>query len=204
MIARVRGEIARFTRAGSTARLSGSTSTNTGVAPAMRIVEVDAMNEKAGVMTSSPGPTPSAARAMRRASVPEPTPIAWRTPHSAATSRSRVSPSGPRMNREESSTRSIARRRSAFSAACCRTRSTRGIIGPGQPGRSSEGAQARAEAADPQEIHGEAKFVVALVARDILQRYSPALELDVDAVAVLHELPRLRIQVGLDARGDVA
>ena len=73
--ARVRGVSARSSAAGSSVHVAGSTSTNTGCAPAMRIVEAEATKEKAGVITSSPGRTPTAARASRRASVPEATPM---------------------------------------------------------------------------------------------------------------------------------
>src|SRR4029434_7222402 len=64
-------------------------STKTGVAPTMVMVVADATNENAGVMTSSPGPTPTAMSASRSASVPDATPSAQRTPHRGASSRER-------------------------------------------------------------------------------------------------------------------
>ena len=57
-------------------KVTGSMSTNTGVAPTSAMVLAEATNEKAEVMTSSPGPTPSARRARSSASVPELTPDA--------------------------------------------------------------------------------------------------------------------------------
>ena len=54
--------------------VSGRQSTNTGVAPAWLTDSAVAMNVLTGTMTSSPGPTPTACRARRRASVPELTP----------------------------------------------------------------------------------------------------------------------------------
>ena len=61
--------------------MAGSTSTKTGVAPAMTTVVAEATKENAEVMTSSPGATPTAFRASSSASVPEPVPTPWRAPH---------------------------------------------------------------------------------------------------------------------------
>ena len=54
-----------------------------------------AKNEYVGVMTSSPGPMPSAISATSSASVPDDTAIACSAPSSAASSRSSASTSGP-------------------------------------------------------------------------------------------------------------
>ena len=53
-------------------------STSTGRAPVLTMEPAVAKNEYVLVMTSSPGPTPSAIRATSSASVPEDTPMAWR------------------------------------------------------------------------------------------------------------------------------
>src|SRR5208283_945865 len=62
MIARVRGVIAASILAGSRLPVSGSTSTKTGVAPACRMAVAVAIKVIGVVMTSSPGPMPSASR----------------------------------------------------------------------------------------------------------------------------------------------
>ena len=61
-------------------------STNTGWAPAITIVDAEATKENADVITSSPGPTPTAVSARSSASVPELRPMPCRTPASAASS----------------------------------------------------------------------------------------------------------------------
>jgi len=108
--------------------VAGSMSTKTGVAPAIMIVVAEATKENAGVMTSSPGPTPSAVKVRRSASVPEATPTAHGTPQSAASSCSSALPSAPSTNWLESITRAAAASSSARSAACWRGRSMNGII----------------------------------------------------------------------------
>ena len=57
-IALVRGVIARAMASGSTLNVTGSISTNTGVAPRRLTHPAVAKNENVGVMTSSPGPMP--------------------------------------------------------------------------------------------------------------------------------------------------
>ncbi len=99
-------------------KVTGSMSTNTGVAPTSAMVLADATNEKAEVMTSSPGPTPSARRARSSASVPELTPMPCRAPVASASSRSSARPSGPMMNQADASTPSAAARSSDARAAC--------------------------------------------------------------------------------------
>jgi hypothetical protein len=62
-MARVRGVIAASIEAGSMLKVSGSISTNTGVAPQYRMTFAVAMNEWLTVMTSSSGCIPTASRA---------------------------------------------------------------------------------------------------------------------------------------------
>ena len=80
----VRGVIAARTEAASTIDVTGSTSTKTGVAPSRATDPAVAKNENVGVMTSSPGPIPSAISATTSASVPDDTPTAWATPSARA------------------------------------------------------------------------------------------------------------------------
>ena len=72
----VRGVNAASSRCGSRLYVRGSMSTNTGVAPLFAIVPALAKKEYALVITSSPGPTPSAQSESSSASVPEAQPIA--------------------------------------------------------------------------------------------------------------------------------
>jgi hypothetical protein len=90
-----------------------------------------AKNEYGDVTTSSPGPTPSAINAASRASVPEDTPMAWRTPSSEEISRSNASTSAPRMNCWLSHTRAIAARISSRIGANCAFRSSSGTDSAG-------------------------------------------------------------------------
>ena len=119
MIALVRAVIAARTAAGSMLNVTGSMSTSTGVAPTRDDAPAVAKNEKVGVITSSPGPTPSAISASRSASVPDERPTAWRMPSSDARSRSSASISGPPMKRWLSQTRVIAARMSSRSGRYC-------------------------------------------------------------------------------------
>src|ERR1035437_3545621 len=104
MIALVRGVILRATSAGSMFIVSRSMSANTGVAPSRAIGSAGAEKVKAGQMTSSPGPTPSALSTSVIASVPLPQPTACATPRCAAASLSNALTFGPRMNCPDSST----------------------------------------------------------------------------------------------------
>src|SRR5687768_5486894 len=122
----VRGVRARATAAGSTLKVSGSISTNTGVAPTRLTQPAVAKNENVGVMTSSPAPMPSAISTTSSASVPDETAMASSTPIMAASSRSRPSTSGPLMNRWLSQTRVMAARISARSGRYCAARSSSG------------------------------------------------------------------------------
>src|SRR3546814_6712476 len=70
MTAFVRGVSIARTESGSIFWLTRSTSAKTGVAPAATTQLADAKKLRAGTITSSPGPTPSARSANSRASVP--------------------------------------------------------------------------------------------------------------------------------------
>ena len=84
MIAFVRGVIAASTAAGSMQKSSSRMSTRTGVAPARRITLTVALKLNETVMTSSPGPMPSACSTASWATVPLLIRTAWRTPQYAA------------------------------------------------------------------------------------------------------------------------
>lgn len=71
MIAFVRGVIAFSTRPRSRLRVTGSMSTNTGVAPVSRITLLVATHDAGVVITSSPGPTPAIRRPISSVAVPE-------------------------------------------------------------------------------------------------------------------------------------
>src|SRR3954466_3582047 len=103
-------------------------STNFGVAPTRETQPAVAKKENVGVITSSPGPMPSAINATRIASVPELRPIACGTPRYCATSRSSPSTSGPPMNRWLSQTRAMAARISSRSGRYCAFRSRSGTV----------------------------------------------------------------------------
>src|SRR6185503_18049464 len=141
------------TVSGVTLRVTGSTSANTGRAPARRTARAVKAAVRGEVMTSSPAARPSASRASWIASVPLTTAMACRAWSEAASSRSKASPSGPRMNQPESRTRATAASISGRKAATCALRSPKGtavmrgtprskvmpgvlavvIDGPGQP-----------------------------------------------------------------------
>src|SRR6266480_137431 len=74
--------------------VAGSTSANTGVAPACRTAWAVAMNPSAGTITSSPGPTPAAASATWSAEVPLFVARQKRAPTTAANSASSARISG--------------------------------------------------------------------------------------------------------------
>ena len=78
MIAFVRGVIFRSTSAGSRLSVTGSMSAKTGVAPMRAIDSAVAKKVKAGQMTSSPRPIPSASSTITSASVPFATPTVSR------------------------------------------------------------------------------------------------------------------------------
>ena len=83
-------------------------STKTGTAPIITTVLAEATKENADVITSSPGPTPTAFRARSSASVPELRPMPWRAPPREASSDSSAPTSGPRMKRLPARTRAVA------------------------------------------------------------------------------------------------
>ena len=66
---RVRGVMAAFTAAGLSVKVS-STSTNTGMAPTLNTASKLATKVNVGIITSSPAPTPIAAKAVVNAPVP--------------------------------------------------------------------------------------------------------------------------------------
>src|SRR6266852_3598758 len=73
-------------------------STKSGRAPAWEMASVVAMNVLGTVTTVSPGCTPAAIRANRKASVPLATPMQYCTPQNCAKSRSKSSTIGPPTN----------------------------------------------------------------------------------------------------------
>src|SRR5580765_3503806 len=124
----VRGVSARAMAAGSALNVIGSMSTNTGVAPTRLTDPAVAKNENVGVITSSPGPMPSAMSTASSASVPDETVTASATPSMAANSASIASTSGPRMKRWLSHTRVMAARISSRMGAYCAVRSRSGTL----------------------------------------------------------------------------
>src|SRR6185437_14773224 len=116
------------TCAGERLKLSRSMSQRTGRAPSRAIVPAVAKKVKVEVITSSPGPMPSAMRARSSASVPEETPI----PCSHPVYRARLSSSSrtcaPRMNCWLRHTRSMADWASAAIFAYCCVRSSSGTF----------------------------------------------------------------------------
>ena len=98
MTAFVFGPIAAATASGEMLNVSGSMSTNTGVAPTLCTVPAVAKNVNGVVTTSSPRPMSSARRASRIASVPFAHPMAYFVCDSAATAFSSRSTGSPRMN----------------------------------------------------------------------------------------------------------
>ena len=123
----MRGVIASSTRFGSMLYVSGSMSTKTGLAPISDIGPAVAINVWAVVMTSSPGPTPTASSARCNAAVPEPTPTAPFAPTLAANACSKPATSLPRMKLVLSTTRCMAASISGLMAVYCALRSTKGI-----------------------------------------------------------------------------
>ena len=116
-MALVRAVTARATASGATLRVRGSRSAKTGRAPTAITARAVKAADKGEVTTSSPGPTPRARRPSWRASVPFATATASRAPKACASSFSKASPSGPRMNQPESRTRASAASISARWAA---------------------------------------------------------------------------------------
>ena len=73
----LRGVTAAEIASASIVRRPGSMSANTGLAPAISTASAVYAAESGVVITSSPGPMPSARRISAIASVPLPTPTAW-------------------------------------------------------------------------------------------------------------------------------
>src|SRR5271156_2719528 len=129
MARRFSGRLVRSRWATSVASIfsvPGSTSTNTGVAPARTIALAEAKKLNAVVMTESPGFTPAATSASQRASVPDAQPTAYCAPVRAAISRSSASTSGPRIKCCESHTRAIAASTSSRLASYWQRKSSSG------------------------------------------------------------------------------
>jgi hypothetical protein len=91
-------------------------STKTVLAFSRETSPAEAKKVKGLVITSSPGPTPSAIRATSSASVPEETPMACADPTSAAKARSNSSLAGPITNRPVAKTSSTRRAISRFNS----------------------------------------------------------------------------------------
>jgi hypothetical protein len=122
------GVTACSTCAADIVHVAWSTSTMTGTAPVRRIAPTVAMKVCETVITSSPGPTPSAFRISSMAVVPFDTPIASGASQKAANSSSNARVSAALMNDWRSSTRSIAASISGPIARYCAFRSTRGMV----------------------------------------------------------------------------
>ena len=88
MIAFVRGVSLASRARASSCHVSGLESTKTGVAPQYFTALAVATKVRLGSSTSSSGPTPAAASARWRATVPFATAIPWTAPQKAANSRS--------------------------------------------------------------------------------------------------------------------
>lgn len=110
-IARVREVIALSIFFGSMFSVFGQMSTNTGLAPTIRITLLLAMKLNGVVITSSPGLIPSASSDRCSPDVPEFTATPYRRSHRFATSFSNCSTIGPidsRPDRSDCTTRSIS------------------------------------------------------------------------------------------------
>ena len=108
MTARVRLVIARSTWRASMLPVSGSTSTNTGVAPACRMALAVAMKVIGVVMTSSPGPMLSALRQRNSALVQLETATACSTPRYVG--ERLLEEGGARPGRQEHAAQRVGRR----------------------------------------------------------------------------------------------
>ena len=163
----------------------GSTSANTGVAPACKTASAVATNVMAGTITSSPGPTPAALNARDRASVPEAQPAAALTLCAVANCCSKVTTHCPPMNlplarASENAASSWGRN---FSCRPARSKSStvspiglaepvrhdalpsspgsyRGLVGPPQPGSSPPLCQTEPV---PTSLSGHRSLVVAVL-----------------------------------------
>ena len=105
---RVRSRTAAMTASWSRPSVSGSTSTQTGVAPTSRQAPVANPPAFAAVTTSSPGLISIARSASSRASMPLPTITQQATPHHAANCAANRSVKAPSMKRPEASTSASA------------------------------------------------------------------------------------------------
>ena len=106
--------------------VSGSISTNTGLALRRAMLPAVATKVNGVVTTSSPLPIPVAIRASNSASDPDAQPMAKLLPMNWATSASSFSTSGPMMKCWLSSTAVTAAKTSSLILACCALRSRKG------------------------------------------------------------------------------
>src|SRR6184192_1270956 len=127
-IARVRGVSAAATAAGSMLKVSGSTSTKTGVPPALWIAPAVAKNVNGVVITSSPGSSRSALSASSSASVPLAHAMACGARQRLATAASSCTTGGPMTNCWDSMTACRAGSTSSRMARYCATRSNSGTF----------------------------------------------------------------------------
>src|SRR5205085_5931978 len=107
-IAFVRSVTASATRAGSTFRSESRTSAKTGFAPAWTITFAVAGQVIGLVITSSPGPTPSASSARWSAAVPDESATTCRAPRYAAKRSSSSAVRGPVVSQPERSVSATA------------------------------------------------------------------------------------------------
>ena len=112
--------------AGSRQKLSGRMSANTGVAPTISMVSAEAKNVNGVVMTSSPGPMPSARSDKYNESVPLATPMACFTPTYPANSFSNACMCGPSTKLPRLPVSRIAASHSASNCLYCAVRSRNG------------------------------------------------------------------------------
>ncbi len=103
-------------------------STKTGLAPVRAIDPAVAKKVYGVVITSSPGPIPSAISAISRASLPDETVTAWAQPQYGASLLSHSATAGPRMHCWLSKTPSTAARISSRIVAYWTLRSSRGTV----------------------------------------------------------------------------
>ena len=108
-------------------QLSASTSQKTGVAPTSSTASTEAEKLKAGTITASPAPIPSARMARFSASVPLAQAITWGAPQNSESAFSSWPTSGPMTNWPWAKTRRIPSSTESPSRRRCACKSTKGI-----------------------------------------------------------------------------
>ena len=108
MIARVLGVIAVTTLVKSILRVMGSTSTNTGVAPTLKMTLDVATQEIGVVITSSPAPMPASCKAIFMVAVPLAKQRTGRPPKYALKADSNSASLGPEVTQPERKTSATA------------------------------------------------------------------------------------------------